>query len=334
MRLECTKKAQKKTATVSAAPTPPDTACHIPIGDMVFENACLFLRDALLSRLFADAVKAGDSSLVILVLKKKVIMQSWLLNPTGKANRFVEIDLVQEHLNFWIKKIYKADSDAHSWDWLALISPAVDVLRQLATKIHGELGLRQGLRHTVLDLEKDMDILMKSLDEHEVYVVKPSRVLDPQDSPVPDVLSVGYAVLTHGSSTNPLTDFNAQFDCLCQCRKLTPSLDLHQLADASNITYSPLSDCSPAIPVSQLLTPASHPPAPKVVDKMDDTSLDDESMPGLVLPPDEEDRLYEDLFLESPTLPHVDEEDVALEMDEFYLEDDEDEFNEGMEFDE
>ena len=36
-------------------------------------------------------------------VRRKVVTQNWLLNPTGKANAFVEIDLVQEHLNFWIK---------------------------------------------------------------------------------------------------------------------------------------------------------------------------------------------------------------------------------------
>jgi hypothetical protein len=34
---------------------------------------------------------------------RKIVTQNWLLNPTGKENAFVEIDLVQEHLNFWIK---------------------------------------------------------------------------------------------------------------------------------------------------------------------------------------------------------------------------------------
>lgn len=38
-------------------------------GDAVFENASLFLRDALISREFTDAIKAGDSGRVILVLK-------------------------------------------------------------------------------------------------------------------------------------------------------------------------------------------------------------------------------------------------------------------------
>lgn len=40
-----------------------------PAGDTVFENAVLFLRDALLVREFTDAIKCGDSGRVILCLK-------------------------------------------------------------------------------------------------------------------------------------------------------------------------------------------------------------------------------------------------------------------------
>ncbi|KAF7426523.1 hypothetical protein PC9H_008892 [Pleurotus ostreatus] len=42
---------------------------HIAKGDMVFENGVLFIRDALLTREFADAVKAGDSGRVVIILK-------------------------------------------------------------------------------------------------------------------------------------------------------------------------------------------------------------------------------------------------------------------------
>ena len=38
-------------------------------GDMLFENGVYFLRDALLSREFSDAIKFGDSGRVVLVLK-------------------------------------------------------------------------------------------------------------------------------------------------------------------------------------------------------------------------------------------------------------------------
>lgn len=48
-------------------------------GDAVFENACLFLRDALISREFNDAIKCGDSGRVVLVLK------TWALSFRGNG---------------------------------------------------------------------------------------------------------------------------------------------------------------------------------------------------------------------------------------------------------
>lgn len=48
-----------------------DTGDALPTaeGDMVFENVCLFLRDALVLRELADAIKAGDSGRIIIILK-------------------------------------------------------------------------------------------------------------------------------------------------------------------------------------------------------------------------------------------------------------------------
>ena len=48
-------------------------------GDMVFENAVLFMRDALISREMTDAIKAGDSGRVVLVLK------AWALSFRGNG---------------------------------------------------------------------------------------------------------------------------------------------------------------------------------------------------------------------------------------------------------
>ncbi|KAJ6601568.1 hypothetical protein B0H10DRAFT_2082155 [Mycena sp. CBHHK59/15] len=88
---------------------------------------------------------------------RHVILQNWLLNPTGKPNSFVEIDLVQEHLNFWIKV--------------------------LATRINTDLGARQGAKHTIPQLAEDIAVLMDSLDEHDVYTLQPGRVLDDDEKP-------------------------------------------------------------------------------------------------------------------------------------------------------
>ncbi|KAJ6546558.1 hypothetical protein B0H10DRAFT_2329575 [Mycena sp. CBHHK59/15] len=234
-------KGQKKSADPNQPTSKKVYPPHIRKGDMVFENVILFIRDALLTREFADAIKAGDSGRVVLILKQfafcyrgngrtnHTILHNWLLNPTGKINAFVEVDLVQEHLNLWIKKIYKADGDAHSWDWLlALVSPCVDVLRRLATSMNEDLGARQGNKHTIPNLDNDIQTLMASLQEHEVYVKKEGRVLDDDEMPAPDVLSAGAAALSHGTPSNPLQDFNAQFDQLRRRRDLLPVSALTQ----------------------------------------------------------------------------------------------------------
>ncbi|KAJ7842435.1 hypothetical protein B0H14DRAFT_2780637, partial [Mycena olivaceomarginata] len=149
-------------------------------GDEIFENACLFLRDALVSRELTDAVKAGDSGRIVLVLKllacsyrgngrtkyahemlhlihnltkvwpasiRKIVLNNWLLNPTGNPFSWVEVDLMQEHMNYWIKTIYQAHGSSASWEWLEMVSPCISVLRRLSTMITKVLGSDQGNKH-------------------------------------------------------------------------------------------------------------------------------------------------------------------------------------------
>lgn len=83
----------------------PETAAsssHIAKGDMVFENACLFMRDALLTRLFSDAVKAGDSGLVVAVLKL------WALGYRGSGrSKYAHemLHLLHNLINVWSKRL-------------------------------------------------------------------------------------------------------------------------------------------------------------------------------------------------------------------------------------
>ncbi|KAF4613503.1 hypothetical protein D9613_007562 [Agrocybe pediades] len=223
-------------------------------GDMVFENAVLFLRDALISRLFTDAVKSGDSGVVVLVLKawalgfrgngrtkyahemlhiihhltniltpeiRAIILNNWLLNPTGNPNSWVEVDLVQEHLNFWIKSFYRAHGSNASWDWLKAVSPCVDALRQLARNFHAMLGADQGTRHAPADLSKDIDSLMTFMSEHKVYEVQKGRTLDEDETPAKDVIAVGFHNLTTGSK-NPLAEYNEAFERLQRRCRMKP----------------------------------------------------------------------------------------------------------------
>lgn len=34
---------------------------------------------------------------------RDIVLNNWLVNPTGKESSWVEVDLMQEHMNYWIK---------------------------------------------------------------------------------------------------------------------------------------------------------------------------------------------------------------------------------------
>ncbi|KAI0071978.1 hypothetical protein K474DRAFT_1605970 [Panus rudis PR-1116 ss-1] len=154
-------------------------------GDMVYENAMLFMRDALVLRAFTEAIKSGASGRIVLLLKvlalayrgagrpkyayetmtlinnlvhvwpkplRDIVLNNWLVNPTGKPDSWLPVDLLQEHMNYWIKVVYKAHGSNASFEWLKTITPCIDFLRQLATQINQELGSRQGSKHSSPDL--------------------------------------------------------------------------------------------------------------------------------------------------------------------------------------
>ena len=81
---------------------------------MVFENAILFMRDALISREFTDAIKCGDSGHVILVLK------IWALSFCGNGHTKYAYEMLhlihglrwtslKNILIFWVKVSNRSD---------------------------------------------------------------------------------------------------------------------------------------------------------------------------------------------------------------------------------
>ena len=164
-------------------------------------------------------------------------MQNWLVNPTGKVNSWVPVDLLQEHMNFWIKvripakftsqklclyytyvqTFYKAHGSNASWEWLETIGPCVDILRQLATQINTDLGSRQGSKHATPDLTRDINELIKSLREHRVYEVEHGRIIEGDAPTVPNIVSAGLSALP-----TPLREYNDAFRKLQERRRMTP----------------------------------------------------------------------------------------------------------------
>ncbi|THU92295.1 hypothetical protein K435DRAFT_820517 [Dendrothele bispora CBS 962.96] len=330
-------------------------------GDMVYEGALLFMRDALISREFSDAIKAGDSGCVLLVLKVwalsfrgngrskyayemfhiihnlthvwpkpivDVVLNNWLLNPSGNPNSYVEADLVQEHMNFWIKTYYKAHGSNASWEWLEMIAPCVQALRHISNMMKSTLGVDIGTKHSTPNLSDDIYQLMKSLDENNVYRVHEGRTIDNSDLPVVDVISVGLQSLK-SVSKNPLSEYNKTFS------RLQVRSRIHPITG----DYSPFS---------------AHPPEPNIVPHTleeplgvipvtdshtrngSDAGSEGSEASDLELGNDLEDTELDRLLDEDdePTLGRMSLEDVALDMD--VIEDEElvfDNFNEDVDGD-
>ncbi|EJF61026.1 hypothetical protein DICSQDRAFT_41746, partial [Dichomitus squalens LYAD-421 SS1] len=241
------------TTVPNAASTPPFDPLSEPLktGDMVFENACLFMRDALVLREFTDAIKGGFSGRIIRALKilalmyrgsgrlkyaheclhlihnltsvwprplRAIMINNWLVNPTGKPDAWVPVDLLQEHMNFWIKVIYKAQGSNASWEWLQMVSPCISVFRQLALQMNATLGARLGTKHQSPDLQKDLELLSNSMRENGIFHVEPGRVLRAMTSAeVPNVVATGLKQLP-----GPLFEYNKMFHQLQRRRRETP----------------------------------------------------------------------------------------------------------------
>ncbi|KAJ7808983.1 hypothetical protein B0H14DRAFT_3760274 [Mycena olivaceomarginata] len=132
--------------------------------DPIYENIKLFNRDALTLLVLRAAIKRGDIGAVLCVISHWMVMfrgtgrmpkyadavfrvitelksmhpklreaylMNWLANLTGKLLGFKEMDLLQEHQNFWLKIIYNANGSNRTWAWLGMISVSIFALRDV-----------------------------------------------------------------------------------------------------------------------------------------------------------------------------------------------------------
>ncbi|KAI0350723.1 hypothetical protein OH77DRAFT_1514255 [Trametes cingulata] len=330
--------------SASASPPAPQATQHHE-GDMVHENACLFLRDALILREFTDAIKGGYSGRIIRVLKilvlmyrgsgrskyahellhlvhnlthvwpkplREIMIKNWLVNPTGKANSWVPVDLLQEHMNYWIKIIYKAQGSNASWEWLQNISPCVMLLRTLATQVNRSLGARLGTRHHSPQLHRDISAIRDKLRMHNVYGVEPGRIIEGENREVPNVVTTGLNQLP-----GPLSDYNRMFTQLQRRRRMTPLADT-PLTDGLDATTQSASERDSVVSLSgtthhgenlQIPMNTAEPSAAVADVSKPSASLYDEADEELWQQFDDDNYEPRDFFAE--------EDDPSLDLDDF-----------------
>lgn len=236
---------------------------------------------------------------------------------------------------------YKARGSNNTWDWLRLISPCTQSLRDLQNNFNNALGSDMGKKHASARLVEDIRSLMVSLKEHNVYVLQPGRATADDDPPVPDVQSAGLAQLTCVPNS-PLTDFNTALKRLQARRRMrpigkapSPALNFTEigphiplsagasLPDPPSLSPSPPPEAVPAgapptaatdAPLTTDPPPASAPTMAELTDEIAELQEDDYDDTTEEVIEGELRRVVEGM--EEDTLPRVSMRDVALDMDE------------------
>jgi hypothetical protein len=196
-----------------------------------------------------------------------------------------------------------------------MVAPCVTALRHLSTSIINILGSDQGTKHAPTNLSADIELLMGSLAEHEVYEIKGRVFADGDGSPTPDVITDGIQQITDNTS-NPLTEYNAALLKLQARRRLRPLVSTwsdvpESTPEATSSVPPPLPSDPPGSSVPFVLSPADV----EMSDVDDETS--ENGSHGSVDPDEELLTAFERTMdeVDEPTLTRDNADDVALDMD-------------------
>ncbi|KDR67870.1 hypothetical protein GALMADRAFT_105505 [Galerina marginata CBS 339.88] len=177
--------------------------------DVPLENICLFNRDCLYLRQLKYAIKRGDVGAVLdiithimvafrgtgktpkyadalfsMVVRLKKMdpkvrnawLMNWLANLSGHENAFKEMDLLQEHQNFWAKIIYNAKGSNRSWEWLSMVSVCIFSLRDVIRKMQNEFVTPfNSTSHTSPSMQVDIQVVRDYLEALRLQVYYPER---------------------------------------------------------------------------------------------------------------------------------------------------------------
>ncbi|KZT27989.1 hypothetical protein NEOLEDRAFT_1154640 [Neolentinus lepideus HHB14362 ss-1] len=199
----------------------------LPRRDIPLENIIYFNKDALLLHIFAHAIKRGDIGMVINILAlwmvmfrgtgsmpkyadalfqvlmnlksmnpklREAFLMNWLVNLTGLPNGFKEVDLLQEHHNFWAKIIYTAKGPGRSWDWLGMITMSIFALRDVIRHVKTNYKTpHNGRTHTSPDATHDINTIRGYLQREKLQSYAPDRNGNSAAVPCRDLMAEGVA---------------------------------------------------------------------------------------------------------------------------------------------
>ncbi|KAJ6612996.1 hypothetical protein B0H10DRAFT_1806360 [Mycena sp. CBHHK59/15] len=195
--------------------------------DPQLENTVLCNHDMLLLLIFTTSIKSGDVGMVINILAHRMVMfrgmgsmpkyadalfelinnlkrwpaplreaylNNWLVNLSGKIRAFKEVDLLQEHQNFWAKVIYNARGSNRSWDWLSMITVVIFNLRDVMRNVQTQFKIpHHGISHTSPKAAEDIANFQGWLESNRLQTYVKERPGKDQILRVRDLMVTGAA---------------------------------------------------------------------------------------------------------------------------------------------
>ncbi|KAI0319421.1 hypothetical protein OF83DRAFT_1055018 [Amylostereum chailletii] len=191
--------------------------------DFTFENNILYNRDTLHYSVFVSAIKRGDIGCVVNVLRvwgvmmrgvmpryadaifetlarlascdpklQSLFLHNWLVNLTGHDNGFKEVDLLQEHHNFWAKVMYTAKGVNKSWQWLSMITVCIFTLRDAMRTVHKSFKIPgYSVHHSTPASHNEVHGLDDEFEHQKLQQYVPNRPSQSFVSPVRDLFHHG-----------------------------------------------------------------------------------------------------------------------------------------------
>ncbi|KAJ7245530.1 hypothetical protein C8J57DRAFT_1679531 [Mycena rebaudengoi] len=154
-------------------------------GNELLELACNFLLE------YSDDLKTA-------------VLNNYLVNPSGLAGHWLPLDLLQEHFNFWIKRLF--NSKSHDFDSTHLadrVGLNISGISDLREKFPGLFGLkRNGQRHTDATTIHDINRLGSHFRKNHILEYDAGR---DQPYQVSNEFGIGHSKLLNGQLETFLT---------------------------------------------------------------------------------------------------------------------------------
>jgi hypothetical protein len=108
--------------------------------------------------------------------QREAILNNWLVNLSGKVGQWYELDLLQEHLIFWIKVFFNSQSSAFENPFLQNIALNITGFSSLRTALEHILGISASTgNHHKPSKAADILTLVASHEEGDIFTFHPGQ---------------------------------------------------------------------------------------------------------------------------------------------------------------